>query len=67
LGVQWLISLGKHSVNYQAMELEFKAVEGKKVVPRGMANGAPKIVSAKRMERIFRNRYVACATVSDYD
>jgi hypothetical protein len=25
LGVQWLVSLGKHYVDYQAMELEFRA------------------------------------------
>jgi hypothetical protein len=62
LGVQWLISLGKHSLNYQTMELEFKTVDGKRVVLRGMSNGAPKVVSTKQMEGIFRHRDVACAT-----
>jgi hypothetical protein len=62
LGVQWLYSLGKHSINYQAMELEFKGVDGKKVVLRGMSNGAPRIVLSKRMEGIFRHGDVACAT-----
>jgi hypothetical protein len=56
LGVQWLYSLGKHSQNYQTMELEFRAADGKKVVLRGMANGTPKIVSAKQMESIFRHK-----------
>jgi hypothetical protein len=47
LGVQWLVSIGKHSMDYQAMELEFKAVDGRKVVLRGMSNDAPGIVSIK--------------------
>jgi hypothetical protein len=48
LGVQWLVSIGKHLVDYQAMEMEFKAADGRKVVLRGMSNDAPRIVSAKR-------------------
>jgi hypothetical protein len=44
LGVQWLVSLGKHYVDYQAMELEFRAANGRKVVLRGMTSGAPRIV-----------------------
>jgi hypothetical protein len=55
LGVQWLVSLGKHYVNYQAMELEFRAADGRKVVLRGMTSGAPRIVSAQWMESIFRH------------
>jgi hypothetical protein len=43
------------------MELKFKAVDGKKVVLRGMANGTPNIVSAKWMQIIFMHRYVAYA------
>jgi hypothetical protein len=50
LGVQWLVSLGKHYVDYQAMELEFRTTDDKKVVLRGMSNDAPRIVSAKQME-----------------
>jgi hypothetical protein len=61
LGVQWLASLGKHYVDYQAMELEFRATDGRKVVLRGMSSGAPRIVSAKWMEGIFRHGDVACA------
>jgi hypothetical protein len=47
LGVQWLVSLGKHYVDYQATELEFMTIYDKKVVLRGMSNDAPRIVSAK--------------------
>jgi hypothetical protein len=47
LGVQWLGSIGNNFVDNQAMELEFKATNCRKVVLRGMSNDAPKIVSAK--------------------
>jgi hypothetical protein len=62
LGVQWLITLGKISTNYQTLEMGFKDSEGKKVVLRGMSTGAPRTVSAKRMERIFRHGEVAYAS-----
>jgi len=54
LGAQWLISLGKHFVNYQSMDLEFRVENGRKVVFRGMSNGSHGIVSARRMESIFK-------------
>jgi hypothetical protein len=59
LGVQWLITLGKISTNYQTLEMGFRDSEGKKVVLRGMSTGAPRTVSAKRMERIFKHGEVA--------
>jgi hypothetical protein len=62
LGVQWLITLGKISTNYQTLEMGFRDTEGKKIVLRGMSTGAPRTVSAKRMERIFRHGGVAYAT-----
>jgi hypothetical protein len=62
LGVQWLYSLGKITMNYQTLEMGFRDVEGKKVVLRGMSNGKPRTVSTKRMERIFRHGDVAYAT-----
>jgi hypothetical protein len=37
LGVQWLITLGKISTNYQTLEMGFRDNEGKKIVPRGMS------------------------------
>jgi hypothetical protein len=61
LGVQWLITLGKISTNYQTLEMGFRDTEGKKIVLRGMSTGAPRTVSAKRMERIFRHGGVAYA------
>ena len=32
LGVQWMYSIGEHSVNYQIPQISFKDVEGKLVV-----------------------------------
>jgi hypothetical protein len=53
LGVQWLITLGKISTNYQTLEMGSRDNEGKKIVVRGMSTRAPRIMSTKRMERIF--------------
>jgi hypothetical protein len=61
LGVQWMITLGKITTNYQTLEMGFRDQYGKKVVLRGMSIGAPRTVSSKRMERIFRHGEVAYA------
>jgi hypothetical protein len=61
LGIQWLITLGKISTNCQTLEMGFRDSEGKKIVLRGMLTGAPKTVSTRRMERIFRHGEVANA------
>jgi hypothetical protein len=55
LGIQWLITLGKITTNYQTFEMGFKDGDGKRIVLRGMSTGALRTVSAKRMERIFRH------------
>jgi hypothetical protein len=59
LGFQWMITLGKITTNYQTLEKGFRDRDGKKVVLRGMLTGAPRTVSTKRMERIFRHGEVA--------
>jgi hypothetical protein len=59
LGVQWMITLGKITTNYQTLEMRFRDNDGRMVVLRGMLTGAPRIVSAKRMERICRHGEVA--------
>jgi hypothetical protein len=61
LGVQWMITLGKITTNYQTLEMGFRDQDGRKVVLRGMSTGAPKTISTKRMERIFRHGDVAYA------
>ena len=62
LKIQLLHSLGKYLQNFQTMELKFRAAGGRKVVLRGMANGTPKMISAKHLERIFRHGDVAWIT-----
>lgn len=59
LGIQWLHSLGKYSQNFQIMELKLRAIDGRRVVFRGMTIGPPKFVSVKRMESIFRHGDIA--------
>jgi hypothetical protein len=56
-----MITLGKITTNYQTLEMGFRDRDGKKVVLRGMSTGAPRTVSAKRMERIFKHGEVAYA------
>jgi hypothetical protein len=59
LGVQWMITLGKITTNYQTLEMGFRDQDGKKVVLRGMSTRAPRTVSTKTIERIFRHGEVA--------
>ena len=54
LGVQWLNSIGKYTMDYKAMEMEFQGQDGKRVVLRGMNTYPPKPVSSQRMEAILR-------------
>jgi hypothetical protein len=44
LGVQWMITLGKITTNYQTLEMGFIDQDGKKVVLRGMSTGAPRTI-----------------------
>jgi hypothetical protein len=48
LGIQWLITMGKITTNYQTLEMGFIDSDRKRVVLRGMSTGAPRTVSAKR-------------------
>ena len=62
LGVQWLYSLGEIGFNYQTLTMSFRDASGSRVVLRGMSTGAPRVVSTKRMERIFCHNVVAYTT-----
>jgi hypothetical protein len=57
--MQWLYSLGEIRVNYQTLPMSFRDTNGSRVVLRGMSTRAPREVSTKRMERIFRHGDVA--------
>lgn len=54
LGVQWIISIGCYTTDYQQMEMEFMK-DGKKVVLGGMHTYPPKTVTSNKMEAIFRH------------
>jgi hypothetical protein len=47
-------------MNYQDMRMEFMDTKGQRVILRGMSSRAPKVVSKKCMEAIFRHGDVAC-------
>ena len=55
LGVHWLYSIGKYSTNYQTLEMEFLAPDGKRVVLRGIPNEALGSATTKGMTTIFRH------------
>ena len=55
LGVQWMYSIGKYSTNYQTLEMEFLAPDGKRVVLRGIPNEALGSATTKGTTTIFRH------------
>ena len=55
LGFQWLYSTGKYSTNYQTLEMEFQALDGKSVVLNEIPNEASKLATKKGMTTIFRH------------
>jgi hypothetical protein len=62
LGVQWLSTLGPITTNYKTMEMSFNGENGKRVTLKGMSGNAPRVVTTKRMEAIFRREDVVYAT-----
>ena len=42
-----LYSIGKYSTNYQTLEMEFQALDEKRIVLRGMTNEASKLATTK--------------------
>jgi hypothetical protein len=61
LGVQWLSTLGPITTNYKTVEMSFTEEGGRKVVLRGMTGNSAKVVTAKRMEAIFRREEIVYA------
>jgi hypothetical protein len=58
LGVQWLNTFGPITTNYKTMEMSFVEEGGRKVVLRGMTGNSARVVTAKRMEAIFRREEI---------
>ena len=53
LGVQWLYSIGKYTMAYRVMDMEFQGPDDKLVVLRGMNTYPPKPNSSQRMEAVL--------------
>ena len=62
LGVQWLYSIRKYTIDYRAMEMEFQRLDGKQVVFRGMNTYPPKLVSSHRMEAFLKQDDIEWST-----
>ena len=55
LGVQWLYSIGEHSVNYQIPEMKFQDSTGALRVVRGHHTYPKQVVNCKSMRSILRH------------
>ena len=55
LGVQWMYSIGEHSVNYKIPQISFKDVEGKPVVLKGINTYLSQVIYAKIMRSVIRH------------
>jgi hypothetical protein len=55
LGVQWIYSIGRYTIDQRTMEMEFTCSNGKKVVLRAMHQYPLKIVSSYNMEAVMRH------------
>jgi hypothetical protein len=62
LGVQWIITLGPITTNYNNMEMSFNNEDGKRITLKGMIGKSPRVVTAKKMHAILRREEVAYAT-----
>jgi hypothetical protein len=54
LGVQWLSTLVLVTTSHKFMKMSFNSREGKRVTLKGMTENAPRMVSTKHMEEIFK-------------
>ena len=55
LGVQWLCSIGGHTMYYQVPEMRFKNSEGRPILLRGMHTYPHQVVSSHIMRSILRH------------
>ena len=55
LGVQWLYSIGEHSMNYKIPQISFKDAEGKLVFMKGTNTYPSQLISSNGMRSILRH------------
>ena len=55
LGVQWLYSIGEHSMNYKIPQISFKDAKGKPVVLKGMNTYPRQVISANNIRSILKH------------
>ena len=55
LGVQWLYSIGEHTVNYQIPEMKFQYSKGALRVVRGKHTYPNQVVTSNSVRSILRN------------
>jgi hypothetical protein len=60
-GVQWLSTLGAITANYKTMEMSFNGENVKRVTLREMSGNAPRVVTTKHMEAIFKREDIVYA------
>jgi hypothetical protein len=60
LGVQWIYSIGRYTIDQRTVEMEFTGPDGKKVVVRAMHQYPLKIVSSHNMEEVMRHGDIEC-------
>lgn len=61
LGVQWLYSLGRVTIDWKQLLMEFVGLDGKSVVLRGIHSYPPQTISTYRMEVDLRHGDIAWA------
>ena len=57
LGLEWLESIEPYVQDFRQMQLEFM-VNGKKTILKEMADGGPRLVSARKMEALIKHGHV---------
>ena len=60
LGLAWMASLVEFTLNLAKLEMKFQH-EGRTVVLRGLSDGSCRVVSLRRMQRLFRHNNIEWA------
>ena len=60
LGVQWMYSIGEHSMNYKIPQMSFKSTKGKPIVLKGINIYPSQLISSNNMRSILRHGDIEC-------